>query len=134
MNPENHVISCTVSPMKRIFDSFMPGEDFSYISGMKNEPLSFSLAYRSTAQKGENGRAPDTPISVRVISSLPVSAYKVCKVAYAASECEDGGAGAVGCTAGRCACSGIYQHIQTYGHSGKADAQAWRGILPLAWH
>lgn len=96
MNPQNHVISCTVSPMKRIFDSFMPGEDFSYISGMKNEPLSFSLAYRSTAQKGENGRAPDTPISVRVISSLPVSVYKVCKVAYAASECEDGGAGAVG--------------------------------------
>ena len=96
MNPENYVLSCTVSPMKRIFDDFMPGEDFSYISGMKNEPLSFSLAYRSTAKKGANGRAPDTPISVRVISSLPVSVYKVCKVAYAAAECEDGGAGAVG--------------------------------------
>ena len=96
MNPESYVISGTVSPMKRIFDSFRWTESFSYLSGMRNEPLAFSLAYRSTAPKGENGRAPDTPISVRVISELPVSVYKVCKVAYAASECEDGGEAAVG--------------------------------------
>lgn len=96
MNPESYVISQTVSPMKRVFDSFKPAEDFSYISGMRNEPLSFSLAYRSTAEKGDNGRAPDTPISVRVISALPISVYKVCKVAFAASECEDAEPGTAG--------------------------------------
>lgn len=96
MNPESYVISHTVSPMKRVFETFMPTEDFSYLSGMKNEPLSFSLAYRSTAPKGKNGRAPDTPISVRVISELPISVYKVCRVPYAASECEDGGENSVG--------------------------------------
>ncbi len=96
MNPENFVLSRTVSPMKRVFDGDMPREDFTAISGMRNEPLSFSLAYRSTAQKGDNGRAPDTPISVRVISDLPVSVYKVCKVAYAAAECEDAPENATG--------------------------------------
>ncbi len=96
MNPENHVMCCTVSPMRRIFDDYIPKEDFTYLSGMKNEPLAFSLAYRSCAAKGDNGRAPDTPISVRVLSKLPISAYKVCKVAYAASECEDAGEDAGG--------------------------------------
>ena len=96
MNSESCVICATVSPMTRIFDDFIPSEDFTYISGMRNEPLAFSLAYRSTAEKAKNGRSPDTPISVRVTSTLPVSVYKVCKVPYAAAECEDGGEGAKG--------------------------------------
>ena len=64
MNSESCVICATVSPMTRIFDDFIPMEDFTYISGMRNEPLAFSLAYRSTAEKGKNGRSPDTPISL----------------------------------------------------------------------
>ncbi len=96
MDHEKFVISHTVSPLKRIFESDLPTEDFTYISGMKNEPLAFLLAYRSAARKAENGRSPDTPISVRVTSSLPVSVYKVQSVPYAATECEDGGAGATG--------------------------------------
>ncbi len=96
MNPESYVISHTISPMKRIFDGTMPTEDFTYISGMRNEPLAFSLAYRSSAEKRSGILATDTPIAVRVTSALPVSVYKVCKVPYAASECEDAHAGAVG--------------------------------------
>ena len=89
MSAEDLVFTFTASPMKRIFNTDMGGEDFTYISGMRNEPLSFSLAYRSLGKKGENGRAPDTPISLRVRAEIPVSVYKTCKVSYAAAECED---------------------------------------------
>ena len=96
MNPESFVISYPVSPLWRVFDDDAEGEAFSALCGLRNEPLSFSLAYRSTAKKGENKRSPDTPISVRVISSLPVAVYKTCKVAYAAAECEDAKSGTPG--------------------------------------
>ena len=43
MNAEDLIFTYTASPMKRIFDTDMGGEDFTYISGMRNEPLSFSL-------------------------------------------------------------------------------------------
>ncbi len=94
--PESMVITRTVSPMERIFDDFILTEDLTALGGLRNEPLAFSLAYRSTAEKAENGRSPDTPISVRVISDLPVAVYKVAKTAYAAEECEDAPKGAKG--------------------------------------
>ncbi len=94
--PESMVITRTVSPLKRIFDSDMPKENFSQLCGLKNEPLHFSVAYRSKMPKRENKLGTDTPIAIRVTSTLPVSVYKVCKVPFAASECEDAEKGAVG--------------------------------------
>ena len=95
-NSEKYVLTSIVSPMDRIFDDFIPAESLKNLGGMKNEPLAFSVAYRSMAQKAENRRAPDTPISIRVISDIPATAYKVTKTSYAAAECEDAKEGTPG--------------------------------------
>lgn len=86
-----------VPSQKRIFHADMPTPSIKRLTALRNEPISFSLAYRANAQKAANGRVPDTPISVQVTSdTLPFSVYKVGCVPFAASECEDADRGAIG--------------------------------------
>jgi hypothetical protein len=91
------ILSWVLSSQRRVFQDAMPEVDLDRLSGMRNEPLSFTLAYRADAEKAPNGRVPDLPIAVLVSSdTLPITVYKVLSVPFAASECEDAGAGAVG--------------------------------------
>ena len=91
------ILSWVLSSQRRVFQDAMPEVDLDRLSGMRNEPLSFTLAYRADAEKAPNGRVPDAPIAVLVSSdTLPITVYKVLSVPFAASECEDAGAGAAG--------------------------------------
>lgn len=91
------VLTWTVPSQKRIFQSDMPTENVKRLRAMRNEPVSFSLAYRADAQKEPCGRVPDIPISILVTSdTLPLSVYKVGCVPFTASECEDTDSTAVG--------------------------------------
>lgn len=92
MNPSTpRVLTWVVSSQKRVFEYDRPTEDFSGVSALRNEPVTFSLAFRGTGERDASGRLPDVPISVSVTcDSLPVSVYRVASVPLAASECEDG--------------------------------------------
>ncbi len=91
------ILSWLVSSQKRIFHTDLPTSNIKRLTALRNEPISFSLAYRATAQKGANGRVPDTPISVQVTSdTLPLSVYRVGCVPFAAAECEDADGNAIG--------------------------------------
>ena len=91
------ILSWIVPSEHRIFSGDMPRESLTTYRVMRNEPLSFSLAYRSALSKGANGRVPDMPISVSVTSeTLPLTVYKTCAVPFPASECEDATAETVG--------------------------------------
>lgn len=92
------VISWIASAEKRIFMDDQPQESLQGVRALRNEPVSFCLAYRSLLEKQPDGIIPNMPISVSVTSeTLPVSVYKVCTVPYAASECEDAADTARGC-------------------------------------
>ena len=89
-NQTSPILSWVVPSSRRLFCSDLPQPDVTSYRAMRNEPLSFSLAYRATSHKGANGRVPDTPISIAVTSeSLPLSVYKICNVPFPAAECED---------------------------------------------
>ena len=91
------ILSWLVSSQTRIFHGDMPKVSIERLTALRNEPLSFSLAYRADAQKAANGRVPDTPISVQVTSdTLPLSVYRVGCVPFAAAECEDADSAAIG--------------------------------------
>ena len=86
-----------VSSQKRIFDFDMPTESLRSVCALRNEPISFSLAFRAEAEADESGRIPDVPISVSVAcDTLPVSVYRVASVPFAASFCEDGEPNGIG--------------------------------------
>jgi len=91
------VQSWICSSQKRIFQGDLPTPDLKSLSTLRNEPISFTFAYRADAQKAPNGRDTDIPISVQVCSELPVTVYKVQSVPFAASECEDAAPDAIGC-------------------------------------
>ncbi len=96
-SPIPPICSWILSSQHRIFQGSMPEVSIERISGMRNEPLTFTVAYRAVAEKAPNGRVPDVPISVQVSSdTLPITVYKVLSVPFAASECEDAGADAIG--------------------------------------
>ena len=113
MHPlDKTVQTWTVSSQKRIFRKAMPEEDMCRICGLRNEPLSFQLAYRTCAEPNNKGLSPDMPISVQVTSAgLPLQVYRIGTVCYAASECEDAPAGEAGMCPDRLlprqACPGI---------------------------
>ena len=89
ITPES-ILSWVVSSETRVFNQDMPKESLTCVRAMKNEPVSFALAYRSTLERGRNKRVPDMPISISVTSdTLPIAVYKVCTVPFTASECED---------------------------------------------
>ncbi len=90
------VLSWICSSQKRIFQGDLPVPDLKSLSTLRNEPISFTLAYRADAQKAPNGRDTDLPISVQVCSDLPVTVYKVLTVPFSASECEDATPDAIG--------------------------------------
>ena len=88
-----------LSSQKRVFDGDRPTEDIRYFTALKNEPISFVIAYRSNVPDTVNGKVFDMPISVRITSdTLPISTYKVGYLPFSASECED----ASDCDAGVC--------------------------------
>lgn len=96
-SPIPSILSWTLSSQQRVFHGNLPESDLERLNGLRNEPLTFTLAYRADAEKAPNGRVPDVPIAVLVSSdTLPISVYKVLSVPFAASECEDAGEGAVG--------------------------------------
>ncbi len=74
----------------RVFESTLPSEEkFPVLRAMRNEPISFTLAYRSLLLQ-EHARVPELPITVAATSkTLPLSVYKICNVPFAAAECED---------------------------------------------
>ena len=90
MQKNKLLLSWLVPSDVRIFDSTMPnGEYLPVLRALKNEPISFTLAYRSLLSQ-ENARIPEFPITVAVASAtLPLSVYKVCTVPFAAADCED---------------------------------------------
>ena len=90
LQKSKELLSWLVPADTRVFESALPEEkDFPVLSTMKNEPISFTLAYRSLLVQ-ENARVPELPITVAVTSStLPLSVYKICNVPFAAAECED---------------------------------------------
>ena len=98
MHPlDKTVQTWTVSSQRRIFRKTMPEADMERVCGLRNEPLSFQLAYRTCAEPNDKGLSPDIPISVQVISdTLPLQVYRIGNVCYAASECEDAPVGAEG--------------------------------------
>lgn len=91
------ILSWLVPSQKRIFNADMPTPSIQCLTALRNEPVSFTLAYRADSKKAPNGRVPDTPISVQVASdTLPLSVYRVGCVPFAASECEDADRNAIG--------------------------------------
>jgi hypothetical protein len=91
------IFSWIVPSSTRVFSDGTPHESVTRFRAMRNEPVSFSLAYRATSQKGKNGRVPDMPISISVTSeTLPLAVYKVCAVPLPAAECEDASPDTVG--------------------------------------
>lgn len=91
MHPlDKTVETWVVSSQKRIFRKTMPEADMNRVCGLRNEPLSFQLAYRTNAEPNDKGFSPDIPISVQVTSrTLPVQVYRIGNVCYAAAGCED---------------------------------------------
>lgn len=91
------ILSWITSSQTRTFSSDRPRDSLRRLSGLRNEPLTFCLAYRADRQKGKNGRVPDMPISLQVTcEGMPLSVYKICEVPYPAAECEDAADGTVG--------------------------------------
>jgi len=96
-NQASPIVSWVVPPARRVFCGDSPAPSAEHLCALRNEPISFSLAYRSTLEKGANGRVPDMPISISVTSeTLPLAVYKVCAVPFPAAECEDASSDTVG--------------------------------------
>ena len=98
MHPLDHTVQTwVVSSQKRIFRKARPQADLQALCGLRNEPLSFQLAYRLDTEPNDKGHSADVPISVQVTSeTLPLQLYKIGNVCLAASECEDAPAGEEG--------------------------------------
>ena len=80
------------STQRRIFPSGLPTEEFRTVSALRNEPVSFCLAYRADHRVVGDGKIPDLPISVSAVCEekpLPLSAYRVGYVPYGTAPCED---------------------------------------------
>ena len=78
------------SSQTRIFSDALPTDSITSLSALKNEPVSFFVAYRAIGGKRADGRDTDIPLSIRLTSdTLPLSAYKILSVSFPASECED---------------------------------------------
>ena len=91
MNNQNVLTSWIVSSEERVFENDLPKEGITKLKALINEPVSFSLAYRSFLPIPPNGRVADVPFSVSVNSdTLPASVYKVSFVPFSAAFCEDG--------------------------------------------
>lgn len=79
------------SSQKRIFTSDQPTESIKTLSALKNEPISFCLAYRSDYQRKDGEKIPDLPISVSVeCNGIEATVYKIGYVPFLAVDCEDG--------------------------------------------
>ncbi len=84
-------MSWIVSSEERVFENDTPKESIRRARALRNEPISFSLAYRSLLPIPPNGRVPDVPISISAFSdTLPITLSKVCLVPFSAAMCEDG--------------------------------------------
>lgn len=85
------------SSQTRIFLDALPTESIKSLSALKNEPLSFFVAYRAMGGKRADGRDTDISLSIRLTSdTLPLSAYKILSASFPASECEDATVNTVG--------------------------------------
>ena len=85
------IITRISSSLCRAFGGEMPRGELSYISAMRNEPISFQLSYRSDYEKADGEKIPDLPISVSAVcDGLDISAYKVGYLPLDASLCDDG--------------------------------------------
>ena len=70
MHPlDKTVQTWVVSSQKRIFRETMPEADLAEVCGLRNEPISFQLAYRTNAEPNDKGFSPGIPISVQVTSA-----------------------------------------------------------------
>lgn len=90
--------SWLTSPMERIFANSMPHADYAAVSALRNEPVSFCLAFRAMYQKSPTERIPDLPISVVAeCEGVKIASYAIGNVPLDATLCEDGkvAAGAV---------------------------------------
>lgn len=88
---ESCIVTWVVSSQTRIFSSAQPIKDLSRLTALRNEPISFCMAYRSNYQKRDDEKIPDLPISVSVeCSGIDAALYKIGYVPFLASDCEDG--------------------------------------------
>ena len=83
--------SWLTSPLERIFASSMPHADYCKVSALRNEPVSFGLAFRAMYQKAPTERIPDLPISVVAeCDGAQIASYAIGSVPLNAAACEDG--------------------------------------------
>ncbi|MBQ8849995.1 MAG: DUF4091 domain-containing protein [Clostridia bacterium] len=86
-----------VSSQSRIFADSAPTDGIKRLGALRNEPVSFFVAYRAIGKKAENGRDTDLSISIQVTSeTLPLSVYKILSVPFPAAECEDAEPSSIG--------------------------------------
>ena len=98
MSMIHSIQSWLTSPMERIFANSMPHADYAAVSALRNEPVSFCLAFRAMYQKSPTERIPDLPISVLAeCEGVKIASYAIGNVPLDATLCEDGkvAAGAV---------------------------------------
>jgi len=86
------MIESWITPsQKRIFSGDRKQPSIEKLTCMKNEPISFGLAFRSDYQKTPEEKIPYLPISVSVKSDgIKASVYKLGYVPCLAADCEDG--------------------------------------------
>ncbi|MBE6595910.1 MAG: DUF4091 domain-containing protein [Ruminococcaceae bacterium] len=83
--------SWLTSPLERIFASSMPHADYAAVSALRNEPVSFCLAFRAMYEKSPTERIPDLPISVVAeCEGVEIASYAIGSVPLDATLCEDG--------------------------------------------
>lgn len=93
MNNSNQpeILTWITHSQKRIFSDALPQESITVLSALKNEPISFGVAFRSFYQKSATEKIPDLPISISVeCDGIEASVYKLGYIPFSAKDCEDG--------------------------------------------
>ena len=89
------ILTWVTHSQKRIFSDARPEESITYLSALKNEPISFGVAYRSFYRKADDEKIPDLPICISVAcDGVEASVYKLGYIPFSAADCEDGRASA----------------------------------------
>ncbi len=85
------ILTWLTSSQTRIFSDLHPSPSIKKLTVLRNEPISFGLAFRSNYQKTESERIPDLPISVSAFcDGADIAVYKLGYVPFSANDCEDG--------------------------------------------
>lgn len=85
------ILTWVTSSQTRIFSDLQPTQSITKLTALRNEPISFGLAYRSNYQKTDLEKIPDLPISVAVeCEGIDIAVYKIGYIPFSAADCEDG--------------------------------------------